>query len=127
MHQDLADALSMLADEANISRSLFTERVLISFVNQDPRIRLSQTGRRIPDTAAPGTGSGSFAELGARWRRWSALRHDVLGDDIVAAGYEVQPPGAGIGRSDEPRPPVPKHMLPPELPNPKPRRNAKKR
>jgi hypothetical protein len=114
VNQDLADALGMLADEASISRSLFIERVLISFVNQDPRHRLAQNGRRIPDNTPPPAGAGTFADLGQRWRRWSALRHDVLGDDIVGGAYDAQPPVATVVPGDVPRPPVPRHMLPPE-------------
>jgi hypothetical protein len=115
VNPDLADALSMLADEVSISRSLFIERVLISFVNQDPRFRLAQNGRRIPDNAQQPAGAGSFADLGQRWRRWSALRHDVLGDDIMSGNYDIQPPAATVVPG-EARPPVPRHMLPPEQP-----------
>ncbi|HWF84818.1 MAG TPA: hypothetical protein VG222_08235, partial [Vicinamibacterales bacterium] len=46
MHPDLADTLAHLADEAGMSRALFVERILISFVNQDPRISLDHVGRR---------------------------------------------------------------------------------
>ena len=82
MHPDLADGLNKLADESGLSRSLFVERILISFVNQDPRMALDHIGRRvrhdIPPTPVP---PGSLASFGRQWQRWSALRHDVLGEE----------------------------------------------
>jgi hypothetical protein len=83
MHPDLAEALGVLADEAGLSRALFVERVLISFVNQDPRVRLNHVGRKVEAAAPAGGGTvGSLASFGRQWHRWQALRHDVLGEEL---------------------------------------------
>jgi hypothetical protein len=122
MHPDLADGLNKLADESGLSRSLFVERILISFVNQDPRMALDHIGRRvrhdIPPTPVP---PGSLASFGRQWQRWSALRHDVLGEE----SYDTSPvfdeygrDKEGHGQHREPRPPVPKRMLAPDFGKP---------
>jgi hypothetical protein len=115
MHPDLANALNQLADEAGLSRSLFVERVLISFVNQDPRIDLDHIGRKKRgDTLAP-TPPGSLASFGQRWSRWQALRHDVIGEEhpdpyggasIDDHGRDAQ----GHPTTSGPRPPMPDHL-----------------
>src|SRR5262249_33895294 len=91
MNSDLADVLNLLSDESGLSRSVFVERILISFVNQDPRIRLNHVGRKV-DTASTGAAPpGSLASFGAQWRRWQALRHDVIGEDVPSAYGAAQP------------------------------------
>jgi hypothetical protein len=118
MHPDLADVLNQLADETGLSRALFVERVLISFVNQDPRHRLDHIGRSIK-MDAPTTTHGTLASFGRAWQRWQALRHDVIGEDLYtdthrgaaideygrdAQGHPVMTSGS--------RPPMPDQLRP---------------
>ena len=110
MHPDLANVLNQLADEAGLSRALFVERVLISFVNQDPRHRLDHIGRSIKTDASPTT-PGTLASFGRAWQRWQALRHDVIGEDLYPDAYR----GAAIddyGRDAQGHP-VTSHSRPP--------------
>jgi hypothetical protein len=119
MHPDLADALNALADESGLSRSLFVERVLISFVNQDPRTALDHIGRRVRhDTPTGGPPRGSLASFGRQWQRWAALRHEVFGEDVNSELPAFDDHGRdkqGHGQRIEPRPPVPKHLLAPDF------------
>ena len=120
IHPDLADALNNLADESGLSRSLFVERVLISFVNQDPRTALDHIGRRVRHDTPPVPPPGSLASFGRQWQRWSALRYDVLGEE----GYDTSPVFDGYGRDEHghgqrrERPPVPKRLLAPDFAKP---------
>lgn len=114
MHPDLADALNRLADEAGLSRSLFVERVLISFANNNPEIRLDHIGRKIePGLPRARDTLGSFASFGRAWRRWEAMRHDVIGEDAAHPdpyrGTYVDDHGRdeqGRGTDTQRRPPV---------------------
>jgi hypothetical protein len=119
MHPDLADALGVLANEAGLSRALFVERVLISFANQDPRMKLNHIGRRVEVPPPPGGGTvGSLASFGRQWQRFQGLRQEVLGEELYADPYR----GASIddyGRDPQgrpvttgPRPPMPDHLRP---------------
>jgi hypothetical protein len=118
MHPDLSDALNALADESGLSRSLFVERVLISFVNQDPRLQLDHIGRRVRHDAPAGAPpAGSLASFGRQWQRWQALKYDVIGEDHPTAYGQAQPEFDDYGRDKrghghriEPRPPVPSYM-----------------
>ncbi|MGY4509142.1 hypothetical protein [Bradyrhizobium sp. USDA 3650] len=117
MNPDLADVLDLLADESGLSRSLFVERVLISFVNQDPRIQLNHIGRKVDTMPTGPAPPGSLASFGAQWRRWHAMKHDVLGEDAPTAYGAAEPSfddfgrdARGHGHRQEQRPPVPDHL-----------------
>ena len=119
MNPDLANVLDLLADESGLSRSLFVERILISFVNQDPRIQVNHIGRKVDSVSTGPPPPGSLASFGAQWRRWQALKHDVIGEDMPTAYGAAQPSFNEYGRDErshghrqqEQRPPVPNHMV----------------
>jgi len=117
MHPDMAEVLNSLADEAGLSRALFVERILISFINQDPRHRLDHVGRAIrPD--APATTTGTLASFGRAWQRWQALRHDVIGEELYSDPHRGAPvdeygrDAQGHPTTSGPRPPMPDHLRP---------------
>jgi hypothetical protein len=121
VHPDLVDALNLSADEAGISRSLFIEKILVSYVRQDPRFAdLDHMGRRrATHVQATETSMRAFEQ---RWNRFAGIRRAVIGDDIPDEGHYG--PAGGFddhGRAEdgshvraEPRPAVPQHMRKPK-------------
>jgi hypothetical protein len=127
MHPDLAEVLGLLADEAQMSRALFVERILLSFVNQDPRVNLDPNGRKIgPGRPRHQPQPGSLAAFSQKWSRWQSLREGVFGDDLP------DPYGDqyidDYGRDEQGRPvhqPLARPMRPPGSPPAIPRNNIR--
>jgi len=115
VHPDLIDALNGSADEAGLTRSLFIERILVTYIRQDPRYSdMDAMGRRSEGVAAPPLASVRSFEQ--RWDRFAAMRRAALGEDIPPAAPELDDygrPEDGSRARHEPRPPVPEHLRQP--------------
>jgi hypothetical protein len=118
IHPDLIDALNKSADEAGLTRSLFVERILLSYVRQDPRFAdLDNVGRRRESMrSAPMASMRSFEQ---RWNRFAAMRRAAIGEDMAPAGPDLDDYGhptddSTIRPEPGPRPPVPQHLREPK-------------
>jgi hypothetical protein len=82
MHPDLLEQLSMLARERGVSRSAYIERVLLGWVNSDPRNpRLDGIGRRVEGVPTPHElFKGNPVRFGERWSKFSELSMSLLGE-----------------------------------------------
>jgi hypothetical protein len=118
VHPDLIDALNASADEAGLSRSLFIERILVSYIKSDPRYAdMDHMGRRRP---TPGSAAQtSLRSFEQRWDRFTAIRRAVVGDipDAEPALDDYGRPEDGSTIRDAgPRPPVPDRLKKPGAP-----------
>ncbi|MCX7318832.1 MAG: ribbon-helix-helix protein, CopG family [Hyphomicrobiales bacterium] len=82
MHPDLLDQLSLLARERGMSRSAYIERVLLGWLNSDPRNpRLDGIGRKVEGVPTPHELlQTNGVRFGERWSKFSELSMALLGE-----------------------------------------------
>jgi hypothetical protein len=79
VQQSLNDLVDIRAKERGESRSRFIERLLVAFLQADPRNpKLDPWGRILTD-GPPISKTGDPARFGAAWARWVALNDQLLG------------------------------------------------
>lgn len=80
VHDDLLKLLDVRARERGESRSRFIEKLILAFLEADPRNpRLDPVGRINPDAPAPISKAGEPLKFGAAWSRWCDLNLTLLG------------------------------------------------
>jgi hypothetical protein len=78
VHHGLVDLIDIRASERGESRSRFIERLLIAYLNADPRNpEIDASGRLMGDGAAISR-TGDPVKFGAAWGRWSTINENIF-------------------------------------------------
>ena len=90
VQQSLNDLIDIRARERGESRSRFIERLLVAFLQADPRNPKIDPWGRILTDGPPISKAGEPARFGAAWARWVTLNDSLLGFRVPDAWMDEE-------------------------------------